>query len=93
MPLTSMAAHAVNEEVDIELEVNNEVSDRRESTKEAASGSVPLLPPPPSPIHEINHSRVSKFSKFHSSSVLSCKIVDYLRKFTFHFSRSIYRYS
>ncbi|KAG7011918.1 Zinc finger CCCH domain-containing protein 13 [Cucurbita argyrosperma subsp. argyrosperma] len=57
VPLTSMAAHAVNEEVDIELEVNNEVSDRRESTKEAASGSAPLLPPPPSPIHEINHSR------------------------------------
>ncbi|XP_022952134.1 zinc finger CCCH domain-containing protein 13-like isoform X1 [Cucurbita moschata] len=57
VPLTSMAAHAVNEEVDIELEVNNEVSDRRESTKEAASGSAPLLPPPQSPIHEINHSR------------------------------------
>ncbi|XP_038887782.1 zinc finger CCCH domain-containing protein 13 isoform X5 [Benincasa hispida] len=58
VPLTSMAAHAVDEEVDIDLEISNEVKEPRESTKEAASGSLPFLPPPPPPpIHEFNHSR------------------------------------
>lgn len=68
VPLTSMAAHAVDEEVDIELEVNNKVNETRENTKEAASGSLPFLPPPPPPIRETNHSRVSKFSEFHNFS-------------------------
>lgn len=101
VPLTSMAAHAVDEEVDIDLEINNEVKEPRESTKEAASGGLPFFPPPPPPpIREFNHSRVSNFSKFHNfSSVLlqNCRFLEvvckYLRKkFTFHFSRSIYRY-
>lgn len=64
VPLTSMAAHAVDEEVDIELDVNNKVNETRENTKEASFGSLPFPPPPP-PIREINHSRVSKFSEFH----------------------------
>lgn len=57
VPLTSMAAHAVDEEVDIELEVDNEVNRPRESIKEAV-----ILPPPPPLPRAINHSRVSKFS-------------------------------
>ncbi|XP_022136017.1 zinc finger CCCH domain-containing protein 13 [Momordica charantia] len=57
VPLTSMAAHAVDEDVDIELEVNNEVNETRGNSKEVASGSLPFLPPPPPPIRENNHSR------------------------------------
>lgn len=64
VPLTSMAAHAVDEDVDIELEVNNEVNETRGNSMEVASGSLPFLPPPPPPIRENNHSRVSKFSNF-----------------------------
>ncbi|KAG6589178.1 Zinc finger CCCH domain-containing protein 13, partial [Cucurbita argyrosperma subsp. sororia] len=56
VPLTSMAAHAVDEEVDIELEINSKVNETRENTKEASFGSLPFPPPPP-PIREINHSK------------------------------------
>ncbi|XP_050940819.1 zinc finger CCCH domain-containing protein 13 isoform X7 [Cucumis melo] len=63
VPLTSMAGHAVDEEVDIDLEINHEEKEPRESSMEAASGSLPFLPPPPPPpIREFSHSKIeSKF--------------------------------
>ncbi|XP_004144583.2 zinc finger CCCH domain-containing protein 40 isoform X1 [Cucumis sativus] len=58
VPLTSMAGHAVDEEVDIDLEINHEEKEPRENSMEAASGSLPFLPPPPPPpIREFSHSK------------------------------------
>lgn len=93
VPLTSMAGHAVDEEVDIDLEINHEEKEPRESSMEAASGSLPFLPPPPPPpIREFSHSKVSNFSKFHQLFPLfSCKY--FRKKCTCHFSHSIYRYN
>lgn len=93
VPLTSMAGHAVDEEVDIDLEINHEEKEPRENSMEAASGSLPFLPPPPPPpIREFSHSKVSNFSKFHQLFVSS--LVNTLgKKCTCHFSRSIYRYN